>query len=91
MYSMARLHAAVGNSPEALGLLTRCFESVAPSQLDGFKAHVRQSRDFADLAPDARFAKALQTKSKVPESKCSGGSRCAGCPMRGKCGNSQGQ
>ena len=91
MYSVARLHAAVGNAPEALRLLTRCFESVAPSQLDGFKAHVKQSREFSDLASDAGFARVLQTKSKVPESKCSGGSKCAGCPMRGQCGKSQGR
>jgi len=90
-YSVARLHAAIGNSTRALQLLTRCFQSVPPSQLAGFKAHVRQSPEFAGLASDARFARVLQTKSKVPESKCSGGSQCAGCPMRGKCGKSQSQ
>ena len=85
-YYLARLHAAIGNGDEAIDLLTRCFESVAPSRLERFKVHVRQSPDFAELASTSAFAKVLQTESKVSESGCSGGSRCAGCPMRGKCG-----
>jgi len=90
MYSVSRLRAATGNTAEALQLLVRCFESVTPSQLAGFKAHVKRSREFADLASDAHFVAALRTESKVPESKCSGGSSCAGCPMRGDCTASQG-
>lgn len=85
-YRVARLQAATGNSATALDLLARCFESVAPSRLDDFKLHSKKCPEFADLAASSDFARVLQTKSKVPESKCSGGSRCAGCPMRGKCG-----
>ena len=91
LYCGARLHAAVGNTDQALGLLARAFESVAPSRLDGFKSAVKQSPDFARLASTSQFGKVLQTKSKVAESKCSGGSSCAGCPMRAKCPKSQGR
>jgi len=88
-YSAARLHAAVGDSAKALACLTVCFESIPPSRLDGFKAHARLCPEFSDLASTDGFAKALKTESKVAESKCSGGSKCAGCPMRGNCGKSQ--
>ncbi len=84
-YSAARLYAATGDTDKALRSLARCFEAIPPSLLDGFKAHAKLCPDFADLASTAEFARVLQTKSKVAESKCSGGSKCAGCPMRGKC------
>jgi len=84
-YRVARLHAAVGSDDQALALLTRSFESVAPSRLDAFKARARQVPEFVRLASTPAFEQVMQTKSKVAESKCSGGSRCSGCPMRGKC------
>jgi hypothetical protein len=90
-YAAARLHAATGNPAKAVGLLTACFEAVAPSQLEGFKSHAKQCPEFAVIASNSDFARALETKSKVPESKCSGGSSCAGCPMSGKCPRSQGK
>lgn len=85
-YAVARLQSAVGNTTTAMQLLKRSFENVAPSQLPGFRAHARLCPEFAAVADSSEFAQALATESKVPESKCSGGSRCAGCPMRGKCG-----
>ena len=88
-YSVARLQAAIGNTDEALDLLARCFEGVAPSRLDGFKNHARLCPEFADLVSTDAFAKVLLTGSKVAESKCSGGSKCAGCPMRGSCPSGQ--
>ena len=91
LYRLARMHAVVGNHDEGLGLLTRCFEAVAPSRLDGFKMHAKQSPAFEGLASTDAFAAVLQTKSKVAESKCSGGKSCAGCPMRGKCAKSPGK
>jgi len=90
LYSAARLQAAVGNQEGALQLLTICFESLAPSRLEALKDHARQSPDFVSLASTEAFAQVLKTESKVAESKCSGGSRCAGCPMRGSCPSSQG-
>jgi tetratricopeptide (TPR) repeat protein len=89
IYSVARLHAAVGGDKEALKLLTRCFESLAPSRLPGFKDHARKTPEFASLVSTAAFDKVMLTESKIHESACSGGSRCANCPMRGKCSGSQ--
>ena len=88
-YAAARLHAATGDTATAVDLLKTCFEGTLPSQLEGFKAHARACPEFAALAPSPEFARVLETKSKMPESKCSGGSSCAGCPMSGKCPKSQ--
>jgi tetratricopeptide (TPR) repeat protein len=85
VYAAARLYAALGDNEQACRLLVRCFESAAPSSLEGFKRHAQASPEFAGLAGDTKFTAALQTASKVPESACSGGSSCATCPMRGKC------
>ena len=85
LFAVARAQAVVGNAEGALGLLTRCFEGVPPSLLEGLKAHTKESPDFAALASTAGFAKVMQTQSKVPESACSGGSGCANCPNRGGC------
>jgi thioredoxin-like negative regulator of GroEL len=85
LYLTARMHAAVGNADQAQSLLTRCYQSVPPSRLDSLKALTRQCRDFAGLVSLASFATVLNTESKVPESKCSGGSSCSTCPMRGNC------
>ena len=82
----ARLHAAVRSNEEALKLLTRCFESLAPSRLPGFKDHAKKTPEFATFISTAAFQQVLLTESKIAESKCSGGSRCATCPMRGNCG-----
>jgi tetratricopeptide (TPR) repeat protein len=90
IYSLARLKAAIGDTEQALALLARCFESLAPSRHEAFKDHARKSPEFAGLVSTETFVKVLQTESKVPESKCSGGSRCAGCPMRGQCSGSAG-
>ena len=85
VYCVARLQAATGNAGQATELLTRCFEQIPPSQLDGFKTHAKATPEFAALTGTPAFQQALETKSKVQESSCSGGSSCAGCPMRGKC------
>jgi len=88
-YAAARLYAATGDSARAIGLLSACFQAVAPSQLEGFKSRAKQCPEFAAIASNPEFARALETKSKVPESKCSEGSSCAGCPMSRKCPKSQ--
>jgi hypothetical protein len=90
-YAAARLHAAVGNSARAMELLRACFEGTLPSQLDGFKFHAKTCPEFAAVVSTPEFAGVMKTESKVPESKCSGGSSCAGCPMRGNCPKSQGK
>jgi hypothetical protein len=90
-YTAARLHAATGDSAKSMELLKACFEGTLPSQLDGFKSHAKTCPEFAAIASTPEFAGVMKTESKVPESKCSGGSSCAGCPMRGKCPKSQGK
>lgn len=90
-YTAARLYAAVGDSAKAMTLLKACFEGTLPSQLDGFKSHAKTCPEFAGFAATPEFADVMKTESKVPESKCSGGSSCAGCPMRGNCPKSQGK
>lgn len=91
VYTAARLCAATGDSAKAMTLLKTCFEGTLPSQLDGFKTHAKTCSEFAAVASTPEFAVVLKTASKMPESKCSGGSSCAGCPMRGKCPKSQAQ
>lgn len=91
VYAAARLHAAVGDTAKAYDLLKACIESVPPSRQAGFKDHAKASPEFAAVAATSEFARVLDTPSKVPESKCSGGKSCAGCPMSGKCAHGQGQ
>jgi tetratricopeptide (TPR) repeat protein len=91
LYDLARMHAALGNANESLTLLVRSFEGTLPSQLDLFKRHARKCPEFAAVADSSTFQKALETESKVPESKCSGGSSCASCPMSGQCSSAGGQ
>ncbi|NUQ62008.1 MAG: hypothetical protein HUU20_05945 [Pirellulales bacterium] len=88
-YAVARLYAATGDSDAALQTLGRLLESVPPTVQAGYRQHAQRCPDFQGLAP-APFAQVLQTKSKIPESECSGGAGCSGCPMRGKCPSSQG-
>lgn len=91
LYNLARMHAAVSEDEKALSFLTACFEVVPPSRLVNLKAHAQGSPEFARLADKGAFATVLKTESKITESKCSGGSSCAGCPMRGGCPSSQGK
>jgi hypothetical protein len=91
LYSMARMHAAVGNTQDSLLMLARCFEATPPSRLATLKSHAKQCPEFASMASSPSFRDVLQTESKIPESKCSAGSSCAGCPMRGKCPSARGQ
>lgn len=86
-WDLARLHALFGDTSKAMGLLTSCFESTTPSQLDAVKADAKESRDFRNLVAMADFAKVLKTESKVKESSCSSGSSCGTCPHRSSCGS----
>ena len=88
-YCVARLQAATGNVSEAATLLSRCFEQTPPSRLEDFKKHAQMTPEFTALVGTPEFEKSLKTESKVKESSCSGGSSCAGCPMRGKCNQGQ--
>jgi tetratricopeptide (TPR) repeat protein len=85
LYSIARMRAAVGDTTECLAVLTRCFQATPPSRLETLKDHAKKSPEFSAMASTASFQAVLQTDSMVPESKCSGGASCAGCPMRRQC------
>lgn len=85
LYDCARAYALVGDGPEALQLLTRHFESTPPSRLEARTTLAKASIDFASLAGSDAFGKVLQTKSKIKESDCSGGTSCGSCPSRGSC------
>lgn len=89
-YSVARLYAATGDSEAAVQALGRVLKSVPPTIQAGYRDHASSCPDFQAIASTPGFTQALQTKSAVPESQCSGGAGCAGCPMRGNCPGSQG-
>ena len=55
--------------------------TVTTPDVDAFRKHAVESPEFAAIAPSNEFRAVLQTESKRAESKCSGGSSCAGCPM----------
>ena len=84
-YDLARLRALLGHSQEAFQALTRSLELTPPSQLEAFKAEVKECKDFSALVSTADFLKVLETSSKVKESGCSKGAGCGKCPMRAKC------
>ena len=85
LFDMARLASLTGDQKKAAELLTQCFEATPPSRLEGFNAYAKQCKDLAGLVGTDAFAKVLKIESKVPESKCSGGTSCGKCPMRGGC------
>jgi len=86
----ARLNALMGHSEVALNLLTGVFESIPPSRLPQIKEYVSANKDFSSLVGGKKFAAVLQTKSKVSESKCSGGTSCGGCPSASSCSSASG-
>jgi tetratricopeptide (TPR) repeat protein len=88
-YSYARLSAVAGNTDAALAALQKCFQTLPPSRLENFKEHAKVCPEFSAIASTAGFAKAMETESQVAESKCSGGSGCAGCPNRAKCAKAE--
>jgi hypothetical protein len=85
LFDMARLASLTGDLKLAAELLTKCFEATPPSRLEGFKSYAKQCQDLGGLVKTEAFAKALRAESKVPESKCSSGTSCGKCPMRGGC------
>ena len=90
-YAVARLYAATGDAPKAMAAMKSCFESLPPSKLDALKSHARTCPDFTALAGGSEFDAVMATVSKVPESKCSGGSSCGSCPMSSQCPKSKGK
>jgi len=84
-YDLARVRALTGDSAGAFEALTRSFELTPPSQLDAFKAEVKEGADFSTLLASADFGEVMKTSSKVQESGCSKGAGCGKCPKRAGC------
>jgi hypothetical protein len=87
MFDLARLDTLIGNPDGACTLLTACFERTLPSQLADVKSFANRCPDFAPLKGTPAFAAAMETKSKMTESSCSGGSSCGSCPHSSSCGS----
>lgn len=85
LYDRACFHGLLGDLDAAADCLTRAFENTPPSRLEVVKAKAQASGDLAKLREQPSFAKALNTESKVVESKCSSGASCAQCPSRTTC------
>ena len=86
-FDMARLCALLGDTDGAAGALAACFENTPPSRLAAAKSAAREHIDLAALRAHPQFAAALDTESKVTESKCSSGTSCDKCPSRAACGS----
>lgn len=84
-YERACLSSLVSQQAAAAKMLVQAFESTPQSRLDEFKQYVKDSTDLAAFYKTPMVAKVMETKSKVVESKCSGGSSCGSCPSRGGC------
>jgi len=87
MYELACTRALIGDSEQALEVLTKSFELTPPSLLDSLKAQAKERADLGTIVSSAGFAEAMKTQSKVTESKCSKGPGCGNCPKRAKCGH----
>lgn len=86
-YDNARLLVLNGSTADAMKLLVKSFETTPPSRLDAFKDTVKDCPDFTPVKNSDAFATALETKSKIKESDCSGGTSCGKCPSRSSCGS----
>ncbi len=84
-YDRARIHALAGEAQNTSRMLTKSFELTPPSRLDAFRAEVKECKDFGTVLSATGFARVLETRSKVKESKCSMGAGCGKCPKRAKC------
>ncbi len=85
-FELACLRSRIGDVKGAIKALTRSFELTPPSLLDGTKIDAKACKDLALIAHSPAFAEALETESKIKESKCSQGKGCGKCPNRSKCG-----
>jgi len=89
LYNAARLHGMLGEAEKAAEYLVGCFQSLPPSRIDAFKDHAKGCVEFESIIETDAFKTAMTTESPIHESACSGGSSCAGCPLRGNCPSGQ--
>ena len=85
----ARMNALTGGGQAATALVARALENTSPSAL-GVQRHVILTcPDFAALFGQASFGTAMQTTSKLSESKCSQAPSCGRCPNAKTCASGQ--
>jgi tetratricopeptide (TPR) repeat protein len=80
LYLSARVHALLGAGEHARTDLARAFKATPPSALARLKTHAQSCPDFRALAGETTFTQVMATESTVPESGCSRGASCGGCP-----------
>jgi tetratricopeptide (TPR) repeat protein len=71
-FDLARLHALLGNTDDALRMLGCCFENTSPGRIERMRTAARCSEDFAGLRDNPGFAPALATESKIKGGCCAG-------------------
>ena len=86
LYDFARYDALAGRAEQALERLTLLFQKTPPSSLPMLRTFVKRCSDFRSLASCEAFPRVMKTASLVKESKCSGGSGCGSCKMKGSSG-----
>lgn len=88
LYDVARLQALLGDQKAALATLAKCFEGLTEKSQKAFRTMAERCADFDVFGGSEAFTAALNTKSKVEESSCSGSTEgCGSCPNRGGCGS----
>ena len=70
LYDLACLHAALGNSEDAMGALKRCFECTSPGRLPLVKECAGRCGDFCKLRGNDAMADVMATESKVTADCC---------------------
>ena len=86
LFDLARLHARLDHFGKALDALRQCLERLPEKSQPALRERAKACADFAKLKKEVAFSAVLaNTKSKVKESDCSGGSDCGSCPSRGGC------
>ena len=89
-FDLACAYCLLGDNAAAAKHLVACFEHTKPSLHETLKDYARQRADLAPLVKDKDHASVWDTKSKITESSCSGGTSCGSCPSRGSCSSAGG-
>ena len=70
LYDLACLHAALGDSEDAMGTLKRCFECTSPGRLPLIKECAGRCGDFYKLRGNPAMADVMATESKIKSGCC---------------------
>jgi tetratricopeptide (TPR) repeat protein len=86
-FELACMRSLLGDTAVASEMLTKCFETTLPSQLEKARLKASNCVDLKPLTAAGEMTRLLAVESKVSESSCSSGASCASCPVRGNCGS----